>query len=109
MGHDYHEGPDGAVLYDGCEECDERAADPINGLLRLDGERFRTLWKRMIEVERENKGEYLTFNERALGRHLYYITVLEERHTPIDPTGAVWRADRYDDELAGNVLEGITT
>lgn len=81
--HDYHQGPEGAVLYDGCSECDARASDALSGLLRLDAEKFKTLAGRMYEVEYLDKGSYLTDNEAALARTLYLISVLNERHQDV--------------------------
>lgn len=79
MSHDYHQGPEGAVLYDGCQECDERAIDPLKGLANLDASSYQVLRRRMLEVE-FGMGHYLTGNEASLGRALHTIFVLEERY-----------------------------
>lgn len=80
MSHDYHDGPEGAVLFDGCEECDYRAENPMDALLRMDNTTFSTFENRMFEVEYENRGSYLTSNEAKVGRVLYLISILNERH-----------------------------
>ena len=80
MSHDVHEGPEGAALFDGCEECDERAKDPLNALLRMDTDTFSRLKNRMFEVEYEYRGAYLTDNEARVGHVLYMISILNERH-----------------------------
>lgn len=80
MSHDYHQGPEGAVLYDGCAECEQRAADPINALLNMDAATFAILENRMFGVEYDGRESYLTDNEAKVGKHLYYISILNERH-----------------------------
>lgn len=80
MSHDYHQGPEDAILYDGCEECDQRAADPMNGLLHLDSASFVELWERMLAVEGDDSDHYRTRNEAALGHHLNSVRILIERH-----------------------------
>lgn len=82
MSHDIHEGPDGAVIYDGCEECDERAKNPLESLCRLDGDNYAALRMRMLctEFGRTGPPGYLTDNEAKLGGAMYLIAILEERH-----------------------------
>lgn len=80
MSHDYHRGPEGAVLYDDCEECDARAAKPLDALLRMDETTFSRFENRMFEVEYEHRGSYLTDNEARVGHVLYLISILNERH-----------------------------
>jgi hypothetical protein len=81
MSHTFHEGPERAVLFDGCDECDRRAADPIEGLLLMDTERFATFTDRMLDIEYDQGCPlYLTENEAAVGRHLYYISLLMQRN-----------------------------
>ena len=77
--HGLHDGPEGAILFDGCEECDARASDPIDALLKFDGERFLDFTERMLHVEYDGQGSYLTKNEAKVGRHLYYISLLVQR------------------------------
>jgi hypothetical protein len=89
MSHGYHEGPEDALLFDGCDECDARAADPIDALLRLDPERFETLWQRMRATEygdaavpdrlRKANLRYRSTNEAKVGKHLYYVSLLLQR------------------------------
>jgi hypothetical protein len=80
MSHDYHEGPDDAVIYDGCGECDDRAAEPLSGLLTLDAANFERLRARMLAVEYGDSDHYRTGNEARLGSALYKIQILHERH-----------------------------
>lgn len=86
MSHDYHRGPRDAILYDGCAECDARAADPMDGLLRLDIETFVEFWERMRAVEYgdgpfgSGHESYRSTNEAKVGKHLYYISLLLQRH-----------------------------
>jgi hypothetical protein len=80
MSHDYHQGPEGAVLYDDCAECDARAAKPLDALLHLDAAHFSTLENRMYEVEYRKTGHYLTGNEAKVGKALYAISILNQRH-----------------------------
>jgi hypothetical protein len=81
MSHDYHEGPEDAVLYDGCAECDARATKPLDALLNLDDRSFPILLARVRAVEfGDGSASYLTGNEAALGRALYGILILLERH-----------------------------
>lgn len=80
MSHDYHQGAEDAILYDGCAECDARAKNPMVGLLNLDEERFETLWRRMLAVEDNDSTYYRSGNEAALGKHLNYVRILIERH-----------------------------
>lgn len=83
--HDLHSGPEDALFFDDCVECTERARNPLDALLQLDAERFQILRSRMMGVEfgegedRALKG-YRTFNEQKVGRALYYVALLEERH-----------------------------
>jgi len=81
MSHDYHEGREGTIIFDGCGECDERAKDPIKALLNLDAANYEALRARMRAVEFGDDSEsYRSDNEARVGKHLYAIAVLEERH-----------------------------
>lgn len=83
MSHDYHKGPEDAVLYDGCDECDHRAANPVDALLHMDSTNYALLRERMLAVEFGTGDSYRTHNEARVGKALYYIAVLEERHGPV--------------------------
>lgn len=84
MSHDYHQGPEDAVLYDGCAECDERARNPLDALCRLDNHNYAALRDRMMAVEFGSDGDYYrTTNESRVGKALYLIALLEERHGPV--------------------------
>lgn len=80
MSHDLHNGREGTIIYDGCAECDERAAEPLIALLNLDSGNFQALRARMLDVEFGEGGGYYSDNEARVGRALYRIAVLEERH-----------------------------
>ena len=84
MSHDIHEGPDGAILYDGCDECSARANDPLSGLLALDHDNFARLHKRVLDVE-DHGGTYLTVNEAKIGQALGRLLILIERHPQVFP------------------------
>lgn len=90
--HVYHGdlGPEGTIFYDGCEECEERAAQGIQGLLTQDPERVEAIWRRMLVTEGHGqgvedvgrypvKGGYMSNAEARVGRSLYYLAVLYER------------------------------
>lgn len=87
--HVYHEWPDGAerpVLYDGCPECAKRASEPW----KLDSDNFARAWQLMVNVEHpstRNEGRtfYRTINEAKLCKMLYGMAVLMERHMDVDP------------------------
>ena len=86
MSHDPHSGREGAILYDGCAECDARAADPIEGLLHMDPTTFAAMWDRMRAVEYgtgplgSGDEAYRSRNEAKVGKHLYYVSLLLQRH-----------------------------
>lgn len=80
MSHGPHTGPGDAVLYDGCEECDERAARPLMGLLHLDSQSFVRLRDRMLAVEGRTGEGYRSSNEASLGGALAMVRVLNQRH-----------------------------
>lgn len=68
------------VLHDGCETCEERAAQGIDGLLRLDHGNTLSLWSMMLARE---YGTGLDFepsaaDDRAM-RTLYALSVFLER------------------------------
>lgn len=84
MSHAYHDGPEDAILYDNCAECDSRAANPLEGLTRLDSERFALLVERVRDVEWPPYREsYRTANEARLARGMYLILGLLERHADV--------------------------
>lgn len=84
MSHDYHRGPEDAVLYDGCEECTERAADPLNALLNLDEANMLRLVDRVRAVEfGRDADHYRSRNEAQVGKALYRVLVLVERHPEV--------------------------
>ena len=92
MSHDYHDRsrfPD-TIIFDGCRECDERAAVPIVALLNLDSENYQALRERMWAMEFSGtRDTYRSANEARVGSLLYYIAVLEERHGAAGRNGGV--------------------
>lgn len=89
--HDPHEDISTHGLADGCERCDEIAGNPI---AFLDGENFRALWAKMLEVEFGFYGlddrvadgsSYRSGNEAKAGKQLYMTAIFVERHTDHDP------------------------
>ena len=88
MTHRYHPDPTrgddkDAILWDSCEDCDSRT--DLDGIQSLDNRNFARLWRKMLEVERDDTGTYLSWNERKAARSLYLMAILLERHTNIDP------------------------
>lgn len=84
MSHDIHNGPDDAVLYDGCAECDDRADMGMAGILYLDARNVARLASRMQAVEYGHGADsYRSRNEARLGRELYYVSLLLQRHPEV--------------------------
>jgi hypothetical protein len=83
VSHDPHEGADGTLVYDNCAECDSRAADPLEGLLHYDAERFAQLHERMVNVEYRNGDHYRSSNEARVCKALYYVRLLTDRHAAV--------------------------
>lgn len=71
------------ILADGCERCDELAAEPL--VLGLDPEKTARLWNKMVSVERRREGRYETSNEGKAGHSMYLMAVWLQRHMRIDP------------------------
>lgn len=83
MPHDLHKGADGTLVYDDCAECDSRAADPLEGLLHYDNERFAQLHERMVNVEYRTADHYRSSNEARVCKALYYVQLLTDRHRAV--------------------------
>ena len=91
MSHGPHEeiqGKEGALLYDGCAECESRAEAGLEGCLHLDLWSFAEAWNRMVDVEHEEEGAYRSEAEAKLCRSLYHVALLIERHGTRNP----WQA-----------------
>ncbi len=82
MSHDIHKGHPDATFFDGCEECTSKADDPI---IHMDQQKARKLWRKMIDVEIFENGEYLSDNEAKAASHLYRTYLFLERNTTINP------------------------
>jgi hypothetical protein len=93
--HDLHDTLPGydpeAILFDGCERCEKRAAKGVAGLLELDQGNLDLLWRRCLNTEYSGSnggmeaGEYRSRAEHQLGHNLYLIGVLEN----------VWNPERF--------------
>jgi hypothetical protein len=83
MSHNAHTGPEDAILFDGCDECSDRANDPIDGLMWLDEEHLSRLHRRVTDVEFLGRDHYRTVNEAKIGRALYRLLVLLERYPDV--------------------------
>ena len=85
-----YDDPEDAVLFDGCARCRQHAAAPMYS---LDDANLATLWRRMVEVERDRtaRAYYRTRNEAAACRRLYDVAILVARsHEGIDPWRWPW-------------------
>ena len=86
-----YDDPDDALLFDGCERCDEHARN----LVSLDPDKFAALWLRMLEVERDSPdytAGYRTKAEATAGLALYRMALLVERHLPeVNPWVWPWQ------------------
>jgi|GEM_PF-2157681 len=99
LGSAIYADPEGAVLYDGCDRCEQQAVEP----LALDIDTLETLWHRMLQVEGPHDPHgtegYRTAAEAHAGRWLYRIAVLIERTHPwIDPWTWPWDLGRSGDD-----------
>lgn len=79
-----HPDPEDAILFDGCDRCEEHAAQP---LASLSGGHLARLWLEMVNVEhtRGTRDHYRTKAEARAGRSLYQVAVFLERNSPLDP------------------------
>lgn len=88
MSHGVHNGPDGMLLFDGCAECEERAQDPLGGLLQLDHDRALAAW-RLMRAEHWSggggAGREVSECEDALITALYRVAVWLERNAGLAP------------------------
>lgn len=84
MVHRYHPDPERresiSILYDDCERCAEQA-ESLG--LELDAEKFARAWAQMREAEYGDVNTYSTEAEAKLGKSLYRVSVLIERHRGI--------------------------
>lgn len=72
------------LLCDECPRCEEQAQDLG---LHLDGDKWRKAWAMMLSVEYgdEAGGDYRSVLDAKLGRSLYYMSLLLQRNTHVDP------------------------
>lgn len=83
------------VLHDGCPECEHRAQDPLEGLLKLDRQNIDQLWQDMRDIKWSGgKGPTRNYSECDLKliQTLYLIGVLAERTLGLDPVSLNTRA-----------------
>lgn len=78
MSHRYHPEEIDAILYDDCEECEQRSNSLAHLASGLDRSNLLKLWNRMIDVEKDD-GEYPTVAEARAGRMLYFMALVLER------------------------------
>jgi hypothetical protein len=82
--------PDDALLFDGCERCEQHASHPMSS---VDDEKVGKLWLRMVEVERDEtyQAVYRTNVEATACRRLYECaTLIARTHPGIDPWRWPW-------------------
>lgn len=77
---------EGAALQDGCKTC-ERRAESIAAMLHLDRDNLARLWRVMVNASRDDGQLVATLAEHRAACELYYVAVLLERTTAIDPWG----------------------
>jgi hypothetical protein len=82
MSHDVHTGHPDTIYFDNCEECTSKAQDPV---FHMDQHRARKLWRKMIDVEIFENGQYNSTNEQIAASRLYRIYIFLERNTTINP------------------------
>ena len=85
--HEYHEGTphydERQVLFDGCEECEARGADPRVALGHMDPVRFRKAYARATAWNRDEDVGPISEAERAVLEYLWTMQVMLERHAGI--------------------------
>lgn len=83
MTHNHHESlpgyEPGQIWYDGCEECEQRAARLPESIGDLDGEQFRAAWQRAGELQTDGIPD-ASEAELGLLRTLAMVQVQLERH-----------------------------
>ncbi len=107
--HDIHDALPGddpdAILYDGCGECEERAATGLYGLCHLDSHNLPLLWNRMLNERMggagwPSAGYYRSNAERTLGESLYLMGVLDQRGMLHD---AAFSPGRFDSNYVASL------
>ena len=71
------------ILFDGCEECEERSRDVLRA--PLDRDFMRALWQKMVMVEHHDAGRYRSDAEGRACHSLYEVAVFLEKHTAVNP------------------------
>lgn len=79
MSHIHPEPVEGRLLYDGCPECEQRAAS-VHGLHHLDPQRINALWDKMqaLEFSKQPLDPPLNRTEMNACRVLHEVGVLLE-------------------------------
>lgn len=105
--------PPGALLFDGCLECEHKARQP---LITQTPDRLGQLWKRMVEVEHSQRDQpggggmdhYLTGAEGLACRALYTVAVFIERtHPAINPWVWPWEVRELSDTVWARGATGV--
>lgn len=90
------------ILHDGCDECEERAQKPLDGLTYLDHRNFRQAWADMLEAKWSG-GKGLDRNvsrcDWLLMNALYTVAVLMERAAGADPRDTLTQIDAHTADL----------
>ena len=100
-----YDDPEDALLFDGCDRCEQHATHPTAS---VDDESLARLWARMVEVERDPTytAHYRTRAEAEACRHLYAIAVFVERtHPSLDPWTWRWHLKRWPWDATADSFE----
>jgi hypothetical protein len=106
VSHVYHDAlpgfDPGNIWHDGCPECEDRAADPLDGLSSLGYRNARQAWADMLAAK-WSSGEGLSRNvsvcDTRLLNALYAIAVFLERATGGNPHDVLSAIDVRNAEL----------
>lgn len=98
-----YDDPDDALLFDGCDRCEQHARNVWLG--SVDDSKLAQLWQRMIAVERsgDESVQYRTVAEATACRTLYDIACfVAYTHPGIDPWSWPWTR-----QAVGNLGEHV--
>jgi len=111
-----YDDPDDALLFDGCDRCEQHARNVWLG--SVDDTKLAQLWQRMVAVERseDESEQYRTVAEATACRTLYDIACfVAHTHPGIDPWSWPWTrqavgnlGEHVRESLAGELTIEIT-
>ena len=80
-GSKVYDDPTDAILYDGCDRCEQHASHPFD---TLDDSNLAALWKEMVRVERDDScvAHYRTRAEAVACHELYRAACILQRLVP---------------------------